>query len=47
MLMLALLAAVASALAWVSSVRRWRDDTTLALVASAHAVALALVARAA
>lgn len=44
-LALAVMAAVASALASVASARRWREDTTLALVASAHAVAAALFAR--
>lgn len=44
-LVLAGMAALAAGLAWVSAARRWREDTTLAVVAMAHATTLALAAR--
>jgi len=46
-LLLLCMAAVASGLAWASAARRWREETTLAVMAAAHATAIALVARAA
>lgn len=47
LLLLLCMAAVASGLAWASAARRWREETTLAVMATAHATAIALVARAA
>ncbi len=47
LLLLLCMAAVASGLAWASAARRWREETTLAVMAAAHATAIALVARAA
>ena len=47
LLLLFCMAAVASALAWASAARRWREETTLAVMAAAHATAIALAARAA
>jgi hypothetical protein len=45
LLLLLCMAAVASGLAWASAARRWREETTLAVMAAAHATAIALVAR--
>jgi hypothetical protein len=47
LLLLLCMAAVASGLAWASAARRWREETTLAVMATAHATAIALIARAA
>jgi hypothetical protein len=45
LLLLVCMAAVASGLAWASAARRWREETTLAVMAAAHATAIALAAR--
>ena len=45
LLLLLCMAAVASGLAWASAARRWREETTLAVMAAAHATAIALIAR--
>jgi hypothetical protein len=44
---LAGMAGLAAALVWISAARRWREETTHAVLAAAHATAIALVARAA
>ena len=44
LLLLSGMAVVAAALVWVSAALRWRDDTTLAIVAAAHATAIVSVA---
>ena len=44
-LVLAGMAALASGLTWASAARNWREDTALAVVAVAHATAIALAAR--
>ena len=41
----ACMAGLAAALAWVSATRRWREETTYAVLVAAHAAAIALVAR--
>jgi hypothetical protein len=45
LLLLLGMAAVASGLAWASAARRWREETTLAVMAAAHAMTIALIAR--
>ena len=44
---LAGMAGLAAALVWISAARRWREETTHAVLVAAHATAIALVARAA
>jgi len=47
LLLLLCMTAVASGLAWASAARRWREETTLSVMAVAHATAITLLARAA